>query len=83
MRSRPRSRRPRPAASHRADRWAHVSEKLSVVGISPKSFGRTLKGGGTDEGRKYLGIGTEFEGWYSLDRVFALPSGTLSLYVRR
>jgi glycosyltransferase involved in cell wall biosynthesis len=46
-----------------ADTWAHVPEKLSVVGISPKSFGRTLKGGGTDEGRKYLGIGTEFEGW--------------------
>jgi hypothetical protein len=47
-----------------AERWAHAPEKLSVVGISPKSFGRTLKGGGTDEGRRYLQMAeTEFPGW--------------------
>jgi hypothetical protein len=33
-----------------------------VVGISPKSFGRTLKGGGTDAGRAYLGIDTTYPG---------------------
>ncbi len=46
-----------------AERWAHADENLVVVGISPKSFGRTLKGGGTDDGRRYLGIDTTFPGY--------------------
>jgi glycosyltransferase involved in cell wall biosynthesis len=46
-----------------APRWAHADENLVVVGISPKSFGRTLKGGGTDSGRQYLGIDTTFPGY--------------------
>ena len=46
-----------------AESWAHLPEKLVAVGISPKSFGRTLKGGGTDAGRAYLGIETQFEGY--------------------
>lgn len=45
-----------------APRWVHEPENLVVVGISPKSFGRTLKGGGSDAGRAYLGIDTAFEG---------------------
>lgn len=45
------------------DRWVHSAERLSVVGISPKSFGRTLKEGGTDEGRQYLKLDTQFPGW--------------------
>jgi len=43
--------------------WTHLSRKLVAVGISPKSFGRTLKGGGTDAGRAYLGIDTQFDGY--------------------
>jgi hypothetical protein len=43
--------------------WAHLPRKLVAVGISPKSFGRTLKGGGTDAGRAYLGIDTQFDGY--------------------
>jgi glycosyltransferase involved in cell wall biosynthesis len=43
--------------------WVHTPDKLTVVGISPKSFGRTLKGGGTDAGRAYLGIDTSFPGY--------------------
>jgi glycosyltransferase involved in cell wall biosynthesis len=46
-----------------APTWAHHDENLVVVGISPKSFGRTLKGGGTDAGRAYLGIDTTFPGY--------------------
>lgn len=46
------------------DTWAHSSERLTVVGISPKSFGRTLKRGGTDEGRSYLQMAdVEFPGY--------------------
>lgn len=46
-----------------APRWAHEDENLVAVGISPKSFGRTLKAGGTDAGRAYLGIDTAFDGY--------------------
>lgn len=44
-------------------RWIHVPEKLAVVGISPKSFGGTLSSGGTEQGRRYLGIQTSFPGY--------------------
>ena len=46
-----------------APRWAHDDQNNVVVGISPKSFGRTLKGGGTEAGRAYLGIDTTFPGY--------------------
>jgi glycosyltransferase involved in cell wall biosynthesis len=42
------------------DRWVRVPDRLALVGISPKSFGRTLKEGGSDEGRAMLGITTDF-----------------------
>jgi len=44
------------------DRWVRVPDKLMLVGISPKSFGRTLKQGGSEEGRAYLQIETAFDG---------------------
>ncbi|MGZ4336033.1 MAG: glycosyltransferase family 2 protein [Gaiellaceae bacterium] len=47
----------------RADRWVNVDDRLLVVGVSPKSFGRTLHR--SDEqarGVDYLGIDTDFEG---------------------
>jgi glycosyltransferase involved in cell wall biosynthesis len=52
----------------RAERWAYSPERLVIVGVSPKSFGRTLHGGGQDgalrqSGMNYLGISTEFDGW--------------------
>jgi hypothetical protein len=52
----------------RAERWAYSPERLVIVGVSPKSFGRTLHGGGQDgalrqSGMSYLGISTEFDGW--------------------
>jgi glycosyltransferase involved in cell wall biosynthesis len=52
----------------RAERWAYSPERLVIVGVSPKSFGRTLHGGGRDSalrdsGMRYLGISTEFPGW--------------------
>ena len=43
------------------DRWVRIAEKLVVVGISTKSFGGTLRGGGSQAGRDYLGIDTRFE----------------------
>jgi glycosyltransferase involved in cell wall biosynthesis len=45
-----------------AERWVRVPDRLAVVGISPKSFGRTLKRGGSDEGRAYLQAEMAFEG---------------------
>jgi glycosyltransferase involved in cell wall biosynthesis len=50
-----------------ADRWAYSPERLVIVGVSPKSFGRTLHRGGQDagiraQGMSYLGISTDFEG---------------------
>ena len=52
----------------RAERWAYSPERLVIVGVSPKSFGRTLHGGGQDgalrqSGMNYLGITTQFDGW--------------------
>ena len=44
------------------DRWVKVDDLLVVVGISQKSFGTTLKGGGSEAGRAYLGIETGFQG---------------------
>ena len=44
-------------------RWVHLRRKLIAVGISPKSFGQSLLGGGTDAGRAYLGIETRFDGY--------------------
>ncbi len=49
------------------DRWAYSPERLVIVGVSPKSFGRTLHRGGQDagiraQGMSYLGISTDFEG---------------------
>jgi glycosyltransferase involved in cell wall biosynthesis len=46
-----------------AHSWVHLPRKLVAVGISPKSFGRTLKHGGTDAGRAYLGIDVQFDGY--------------------
>jgi glycosyltransferase involved in cell wall biosynthesis len=51
----------------RAERWAYSSERLVIVGVSSKSFGRTLHAGGRDSalrqsGMEYLGINTGFEG---------------------
>ncbi len=50
-----------------APRWAYSPERLVIVGVSPKSFGRTLHRGGQDAGVRaagmsYLGISTDFEG---------------------
>jgi hypothetical protein len=47
----------------RAASWVHTDQRLVVVGVSPKSFGRTIhsateQGGGLD----YLGIETGFPG---------------------
>jgi Glycosyl transferase family 2 len=47
----------------RAESWVHTDERLVVVGVSPKSFGRTIhsateQGAGLD----YLGIDTGFPG---------------------
>ncbi|HEY4428069.1 MAG TPA: glycosyltransferase family 2 protein [Solirubrobacteraceae bacterium] len=47
----------------RAHSWVHTDERLVVVGVSPKSFGRTIhsaseQGGGLE----YLGIETGFAG---------------------
>jgi Glycosyl transferase family 2 len=47
----------------RAESWVHTDQRLVVVGVSPKSFGRTIhsateQGGGLD----YLGIDTGFPG---------------------
>jgi glycosyltransferase involved in cell wall biosynthesis len=52
----------------RVDRWAYSPDRLVIVGVSPKSFGRTLHGGGRDSalrdsGMRYLGISTDFPGW--------------------
>ncbi|HEY1539261.1 MAG TPA: glycosyltransferase family 2 protein [Solirubrobacteraceae bacterium] len=45
-----------------ADRWAISAAKPVVVGVSPKSFGRTLHGREQGAGLRYLGISTAFEG---------------------
>ena len=45
-----------------AKRWVYLPEKMLVVGISPKSFGHFIYSGKQDEGKKYLGINSEFKG---------------------
>jgi len=47
----------------RAQSWVHTDERLVVVGVSPKSFGRTIHSA-TEQGRglDYLGIETGFPG---------------------
>ncbi len=47
----------------RAQGWVHTDERLVVVGVSPKSFGRTIHSA-TEQGRglDYLGIETGFPG---------------------
>ena len=45
-----------------ADRWAISPAKPVVVGVSPKSFGRTLHGREQGAGLEYLGISTDFPG---------------------
>ena len=43
--------------------WAHVDERLVVVGVSPKSFGRTVHSAVEQaRGLEYLGIDTDFRG---------------------
>ncbi len=43
--------------------WAHVDERLVVVGVSPKSFGRTVHSAVEQaRGLEYLGIDTDFPG---------------------
>lgn len=45
-----------------ADRWAISSAKPVVIGVSPKSFGRTLHSREQGAGLHYLGISTGFDG---------------------
>lgn len=45
-----------------ADTWVYVPENLLVVGVSPKSFGHFVYSDKQDEGKKYLGIESDFEG---------------------
>jgi glycosyltransferase involved in cell wall biosynthesis len=45
----------------RAERWFYAEQKLIAIGISPKSFGRTLHRQTQEEGLRYLGISTEFQ----------------------
>ncbi len=48
----------------RCGRWVNVEELLVVVGISPKSFGRTLHSSSEQaRGIAYLDIETGFDGW--------------------
>ena len=51
----------------RVERWAYAPDRLVIVGVSPKSFGRTIHHGGRDSavkdaGLSYLGISTDFDG---------------------
>lgn len=45
-----------------AKTWVYVPENLLVVGVSPKSFGHFVYGDKQDEGKKYLGIESDFDG---------------------
>jgi glycosyltransferase involved in cell wall biosynthesis len=45
-----------------ADTWVYVPENLLVVGVSPKSFGHFVYSDKQDEGKKYLGIESDFDG---------------------
>ena len=44
------------------ERWTRTPDRLVLVGISPKSYGRTLHSGGNEHGSAYLGIETAFPG---------------------
>lgn len=45
-----------------AKTWVYVPESLLVVGVSPKSFGHFVYSDRQDEGKKYLGIESDFDG---------------------
>jgi glycosyltransferase involved in cell wall biosynthesis len=51
------------------DRWAHVPERLVIIGVSPKSFGHHVYTQRSADGLAYLGIDTHFPG--------ALPGSAL------
>jgi glycosyltransferase involved in cell wall biosynthesis len=42
--------------------WVFLPEKMLVVGVSPKSFGHYVYSDKQDEGKKYLGINSDFKG---------------------
>jgi hypothetical protein len=42
--------------------WVFVPQKLLVVGVSPKSFGHFVYSDKQEEGKKYLGIDSNFKG---------------------
>jgi glycosyltransferase involved in cell wall biosynthesis len=44
------------------DNWVYSPEQLIVIGISPKSFGRSVHGHERVEGLEYLGIDPDFPG---------------------
>ena len=47
-----------------ADTWAATDDRLVVIGVSPKSYGRTVHDARQQEaGRSYLGIAPAFKGW--------------------
>jgi hypothetical protein len=48
-----------------AERWVMSPEKLVVVGVSPKSFGRTINNAAAsiEAGKDYLGIDPQFPGY--------------------
>ena len=45
-----------------AQKWVYVPENLLVVGVSPKSFGHFVYSDKQEEGKKYLGIESDFDG---------------------
>jgi glycosyltransferase involved in cell wall biosynthesis len=45
-----------------AKSWVYTSEKLIVVGVSPKSFGHFFFNNKQTEGKTYLGVDCDFEG---------------------
>lgn len=45
-----------------AQKWVYVPENLLVVGVSPKSFGHFVYSDKQEEGKKYLGIESDFAG---------------------
>jgi len=46
----------------KARSWVFVPDKMLVVGVSPKSFGHYVYSGKQDEGKRYLGINSDFKG---------------------
>jgi glycosyltransferase involved in cell wall biosynthesis len=45
-----------------AHSWVFLPEKMLVVGVSPKSFGHYVYSDKQEEGKKYLGISSDFKG---------------------